>query len=39
MENKLINKIVQFDDSLVIDGYRQVIYITACGKIMVHFEC
>jgi len=39
MENKLINRVVQMNDSIIIDGYRQVVYITASGKTLVHFEC
>ena len=37
MENNL--KVVQFNDSKIINGYRQVVYVTASGKILVHFEC
>jgi hypothetical protein len=40
MENTpRIYKIVQTNDSLVVAGWRQVIYITHCGKTLVHFEC
>jgi hypothetical protein len=37
--NKLIQRVVQMDDSRVINGYRQVVYVTQSGKIIVHFEC
>ena len=39
MENTPIHKIAQYNDSEVIDGWRRVVYITAQGKTLVHFEC
>ena len=35
----ILDYTVQFDDSLIEDGYRRVVHVDRSGKILVHFEC